>query len=701
VEEIANKLEYKPEAVDFQDHCVKVLGPNVADLSSGDSFGEMSLMNDAPCSASIIALTPVQMVCITKEDYLKLPMLKDLVYRPGHCSAIFQKEPEDRIDNDVNEIMTFCKNMKLFSQIDDTLLRRMCTVMKHVDLPARCQVPLHSDESGSIMYVILSGSVSVHAGGSTGISSSGGSSSLDGSTSKAPTSESENENENGVASVLPPGEPRKSIATTRPGSKQWWTRITTVSTMIKRGQNQRKLRKSIAQTVRPKRLDVNSGTEEKSSTTQERNTTEEWNPSSLGICMDILTAGDSFGEMSSLVKLRGTDGTAAVVTREPTSAVIVQHELYLEVAKIANFVESPQLCREILKKDPYKRSEANIGMLCRLLENASSDSVMFNQLPEALKQKMCKFMRYEKHEEGGVVIQQGDPGSKMFIVLTGSASVYMNPQRSTLVSRTSRVARPSHAHKAHAKASIAEVSGSHLKRILASQYKGQAISGSRNNLNGILMGVMHPGDVFGERSLLKGVPRGATVIARGTTLELLTLDRDDFSAVEALENALKSARAQGNIHPGFEKESRDMIKTNIKNVQASMNEAEMHMDEGARVLMKLSYLKSLERFHSLDNADKMSLAGVIVYKKVEKDQTIFDILPEDYVYNPLSPQAAVPKEMFVIASGKVGIINNQGTQYQILSEGISLSLSLPPPSLPRALVHISIVFHPTHYFWFV
>ena len=77
--------------------------------------------------------------------------------------------------------------------------------------------------------------------------------------------------------------------------------------------------------------------------------------------------------------------------------------------------------------------------------------------------------------------------------------------------------------------SIAEVSGSHIKDILEAQFKKYGLSTSGSNKDGILMGIMHPSDVFGERSLLKGVPRGATVIARGK-LELLTLDCANFDS---------------------------------------------------------------------------------------------------------------------------------------------------------------------------
>jgi CRP-like cAMP-binding protein len=642
------KIKSKPEGASFVEHCTKILGPKVACLSGGDSFGEMSLMNDAPCSASIVALTPVEMVTISKEDYFKLPMLNQLVYRPGQCKDIFDKAPETRTVADVNKIMTFCKKMTLFSQIDETLLWRMCKVMKHIELPARCQVPLHSDESGSIMYVILSGSVSVHAGGKADFE-------LINQDVLKPRKPSIPKNEKTQAPVST-HETRSNDkpleGNPRPVSKSWWTPISTVSMMMKR-QQQRGSLISTAGIPCARRLDVcdraremNSDKDIKSSSTR-----KPWNLLSLGACIHVLTPGDSFGEMSSLVKLRGSDGTAVVVTREPTSMVIIQHELYLEVTKIANFVESPELCREILKKDASARSEQNVDMLCRFLGNVSSDSVMFNRIPEALRKKMCKSFGYEIFDEGDTVIRQGDIGYKMFIVLTGAASVYTNPRLGD-----SRSPKRQTGHGKNKTGSIAEVSGSHIKDILESQFKKYGFSTSGSNKDGILMGIMHPGDVFGERSLLKGVPRGATVIARGK-LELLTLDCADFDS-KLLEDALRSARAQGNIHPGFDMESREMINATLQNASDEENRLIERVN-------KMDFIRKLSRFHSLGNSEKIDLAENIGCKKIEKDKVIFNAL------DLLSPSKSIPNEFFVIAEGKVGIFNNENmnTPYQTLSEG--------------------------------
>jgi len=106
-------------------------------------------------------------------------------------------------------------------------------------------------------------------------------------------------------------------------------------------------------------------------------------------------------------------------------------------------------------------------------------SPLFEVLSEAERNALVREMELESHDEGSVIISEGQPGSSMYIIASGEVKVFTN-----------------------------------------------GASGST-----LYLARLGEGDFFGEVSMLSGKPRTATITAAQRT-ELLRLDKDK------LDNAL-------------------------------------------------------------------------------------------------------------------------------------------------------------------
>lgn len=106
-------------------------------------------------------------------------------------------------------------------------------------------------------------------------------------------------------------------------------------------------------------------------------------------------------------------------------------------------------------------------------------SPLFDVLNTEERDAIVREMEVETHDEGSVIINEGDPGSSMYLIASGEVKVYT---RSPASGSTVYLAR------------------------------------------------LGEGDFFGEVSVLTGKPRTATITASQRT-ELLRLDRDKLDAV--------------------------------------------------------------------------------------------------------------------------------------------------------------------------
>jgi tetratricopeptide (TPR) repeat protein len=104
-------------------------------------------------------------------------------------------------------------------------------------------------------------------------------------------------------------------------------------------------------------------------------------------------------------------------------------------------------------------------------------SPLFEMLPEEERNAVVQEMELETHDEGSVIINEGDPGTSMYVIASGEVKVY-----------------------------------------------------TRGNAGTLYLARLGEGDFFGEVSVLTGKPRTATITASQRT-EVLRLDKSRVDGV--------------------------------------------------------------------------------------------------------------------------------------------------------------------------
>jgi cAMP-dependent protein kinase regulator len=152
-------------------------------------------------------------------------------------------------------------------------------------------------------------------------------------------------------------------------------------------------------------------------------------------------------------------------------------------------------------EDPAGKSEP-------LYSRPVPKSAIFEVLTEEERDALVREMDIESHDEGSVIIAEGDPGSSMYLIVAGEVKVYTR--------------------------------------------------GSGKNGGSVYLAKLGDGDFFGEVSVLTGKPRTATITASQRT-ELLRLDK------EKLDNALAK-------YPGIRKVLDDFYQRRAKHTVEAMIE---------------------------------------------------------------------------------------------------------------------------------
>ena len=136
-------------------------------------------------------------------------------------------------------------------------------------------------------------------------------------------------------------------------------------------------------------------------------------------------------------------------------------------------------------------------------------SPLFEMLGDVEREAIVKEMEVESHDEGSVIISEGDPGTSMYLIASGEVKVYTR--------------------------SSAPGGGS------------------------LYLARLGEGDFFGEVSVLTGKPRTATITASQRT-ELLRLDKDKLDGVLSK-------------HPGIRKVLDEFYKKRAKHTVEAMIES--------------------------------------------------------------------------------------------------------------------------------
>lgn len=125
-----------------------------------------------------------------------------------------------------------------------------------------------------------------------------------------------------------------------------------------------------------------------------------------------------------------------------------------------------------------------------LFPRPTPKSPLFEMLPAEEREAVVREMEGETHDEGSVIISEGDPGTSMYVIASGEVKVYTRSSSGTL-----------------------------------------------------FLACLGEGDFFGEVSVLSGKPRTATITASQRT-ELLRLDKAKLDGVLSKYPSIRQVLAE-------------------------------------------------------------------------------------------------------------------------------------------------------------
>lgn len=131
---------------------------------------------------------------------------------------------------------------------------------------------------------------------------------------------------------------------------------------------------------------------------------------------------------------------------------------------------------------PSKGAEAEAGRSEPLFSRPVPKSALFENMTDVEREAIVREMELETHDEGSVIINEGDPGTSMYLIASGEVKVYTR--------------------------------------------------GTSSSSGTVYLARLGEGDFFGEVSVLTGKPRTATITASQRS-ELLRLDKSKLDGVLA------------------------------------------------------------------------------------------------------------------------------------------------------------------------
>jgi hypothetical protein len=172
----------------------------------------------------------------------------------------------------------------------------------------------------------------------------------------------------------------------------------------------------------------------------------------------------------------------AVTQYEATAKYYEDNGLTVQAIAVRKKAEK---ARELL---PAKTAPEEAGKSEPLFSRPVPKSPLFEVLGDEEREVIVREMEVETHDQGSVIISEGDPGTSMYIIVSGEVKVY-----------------------------------------------------TRGKSGAIYLACLGEGDFFGEVSVLTGKPRTATITASQRT-ELLRLDKtkldDVFGRYPGVRNVL-------------------------------------------------------------------------------------------------------------------------------------------------------------------
>jgi len=137
-------------------------------------------------------------------------------------------------------------------------------------------------------------------------------------------------------------------------------------------------------------------------------------------------------------------------------------------------------------------------------------SPLFENLTTDEREALVREMDLESHDEGSVIISEGDPGSSMYLIVSGEVKVYT---------------------------------------------RGTGQSGN------LYLAKLGEGDFFGEVSILTGKPRTATITASQRT-ELLRLDKEKLDSVLSAHPGIRKV-----LDDFYQRRAKHTVEAMIENLK--------------------------------------------------------------------------------------------------------------------------------------
>ena len=124
----------------------------INELSTGDFFGEQSLMHDKPCNADLVAHSYTRVLQIPKKVFLDFIKYTYIPHNPN-------SNIESHL-NQLHKIRPLLKNFTLFDNLPASVFSNIISMVEFQEIPAN-KIVIKQDTHADFFYGIIEGSVSV------------------------------------------------------------------------------------------------------------------------------------------------------------------------------------------------------------------------------------------------------------------------------------------------------------------------------------------------------------------------------------------------------------------------------------------------------------------------------------------------------------------------------------------------------------
>ena len=318
-----------------------------------------------------------------------------------------------------------------------------------------------------------------------------------------------------------------------------------------------------------------------------------------GRFLTSILPGECFGELA-LLEAEGKRHATVICTKD-------SHVLSLSRASFLHFLSDETLkmgikrCVEILCKPPRERTKDDLFHVETFVSNCD----FLQQLEPQIRLKLIAEFTYQAYEAGQYLFFKGDPPDGFYVVLTGLGAVYAG------------------------------------ERIQTTE--------TANNQQSELIAALKPGDAFGERGLIYGTNRTASVKAE-LRLTCMCLSN---GAYERLLKPLMS---------GASRKGQPNIAVNLHLARESLRRfPEVRTEREIQAIQTL--LKTLPFFKQLPSAYVMKLAKSVLSRRYSRN-------------DPIMLQGDHGSEFYIILEGTVSVmIHNTRLKLQKMNDKINKEMS--------------------------